>query len=51
MNKNVFMTLTLVLIVFGTVGTIIGANNVPLLMGLACINWISYQAESIKEKL
>lgn len=51
MNKNVFAIVAIVILIFACVGTVTDANNVPLLVGLACFNWISYQAETIKEKL
>ena len=49
--KNFTGLIAIVLLLMAMVGTIIGSDNVSLLAGLACFNWITFQAEQIKNKL
>lgn len=50
-SKNISGLIAIVLLIAALIGTVINANNVPLLVGLACFNWITFQAEQIKDKL
>lgn len=50
-SKNISGLLAMLLLIGAFIGTVINSNNVPLLVGLACLNWITFQAEQIKDRL
>lgn len=50
-SKNISGLLAMLLLIGALIGTVINSNNVPLLVGLACFNWITFQAEQIKDRL
>lgn len=49
--KNFTGLIAIVLLFMALIGATIGTDNISLLVGIACFNWITYQAEQIKDRL
>lgn len=49
--KNIAGLVAVLLLIIAFIGSMIGLDNISLLVGIACFNWITYQAEQIKDKL